>query len=188
MSILSFSKSLYSITFASMGQNNLFRTAMHYGSMSGIAVFLFYMLLYFSDFNIFGTMSVLGVWIPVLFLVLATRFHRNHNLAGTITYGQGIAIGFSTTVFSCTLFGLAFYLFGALYDPNLLESYKSQAAESLEAGKAILSDKMMDTAMESIELVTMESLAFSESFNKLILGILASLIIAAIFRRTPQPV
>jgi hypothetical protein len=146
------------------------------------------MLLYFSGLNIFGPMSVLGVWIPVVYLVMATRFHRNHNLGGFMRYGQGVAIGFFTTFFSCTLFGLAFYLFGALYDTNLLESYKSQAAESLEAGKELLSEKMMDTALDSIDLVTMSSLAFSESFNKLLLGVLATFIIAAVFRRNPQPI
>jgi len=159
---------------------------MHYGSLSGITIFVFYMLLYFSGLSIFGPSSILGIWIPVVFLVMATKFHRNHNLAGNMSYGQGVGIGFFTTVFSCTLFGLAFYLFGALYDVNLLETYKSQAAESLEAGKELLSDKMLDKAMESIDVVTMSSLAFSESFNKLILGVLATLIIAFIFRKNPQ--
>lgn len=104
-----------------------------------------------------------------------------------MTYRQGVGIGFFTTVFGAVLFGLFFYLFGTVYDAALLESYKLQAAVSLEEGKALLSEKMMDKAMESIDVITMSSLAFSEAFNKIIAGFLATLIIAAIYRRN-QPV
>ncbi len=170
-----------------MGESNLVKTAIHYGSLSGIAVVIFYMVLYFSGFSVFGQMSLLGVWIPVVFLVMATKFHRNQNLGGFLTYRQGVAIGFFTTIFAVTLFGLFFYLFGTVYDATLLESYKMQAEVSLNEGKALLSEKMMDKAMESIDIITMSSLAFSEAFNKMILGVIATLIIAAVFRRN-QPI
>ena len=169
-----------------MGENYVFKTAIHYGSLSGIAIVIFYMVLYFSGFNLFGQMSILGIWIPIVFLVLATKYHRNHNLGGFMTYRQGLSIGFITTIFSATLFGLFFYLFGTVYDLSVLDTYKMQAEISLEEGKALLSEKMLDKAMESIELVTMSSLAFSEAFNKTIGGIIATLIIAAVFRRKQQ--
>jgi len=166
----------------------MFKTAIHYGSLSGIAVVLFYMTLYFSGFSIFGQISLLGIWVPIVFLSMAVKFHRNHNLKGNMTYRQGLSIGFLTSIFSVTLFGLFFYLFGTVYDVTILEVYKSQAALSLEQGKDLLSDKMLDKAMESIDLVTMSSLAFSEAFNKLIVGVIATLIIAAIYRRKPQTI
>ncbi len=166
-----------------MNENNVAKTALHYGAMSGLTVFLFFMLLYFSGFNIFGPSSILGLWIPVVFIVLATRFHRDHHLGGAMTYGQGFSIGLLTAFFSATLFGLAFYLFGTIYESGLLSSYKTQAAISLEDGKGILSDSLYEKAMESIDLVSMSSLAFSESFNKLLGGAIISLITAAVFRR-----
>ncbi len=167
-----------------MNDNNLAKTALHYGAMSGLSVFLFFMVLYFGGMNIFGAASILGIWIPVIFIIIATKFHRDHNLGGAITYGQGFSIGLFTSLFSATLFGLAFYLFGTIYEGSLLSSYKTQAAISLEDGKGILSDALFEKAMDSIDLVTMSSLAFSESFNKLLGGGLVSLITAAIFRRT----
>jgi hypothetical protein len=51
-----------------MNQSNLTRTALHYGVMSGLAVFLFNFLLYASGNNIFGPISMLGLWIPVFLL------------------------------------------------------------------------------------------------------------------------
>jgi hypothetical protein len=171
-----------------MGENRVFRTALHYGSLSGIAIVIFYAVVYFSGFSVFGQVSLLGIWIPIVFLVLAIRYHRDHNLGGFMGYRQGLSVGFMTTVFSATLFALTFYLFGTLFDSNLLESYKSQAAESLEEGKSLLSEKMMDKAMESIDTMTMSSLAFSEAFNKMLGGVIATLVIALIFRRKPQTI
>lgn len=166
-----------------MNQSNLTRTALHYGVMSGLAVFLFNFLLYASGNNIFGPISMLGIWIPVVFIVIATRFHRDQNLGGTLSYGQGFSIGILTTVFSATLFGLCFYLFSVLYATELIEFYKSQAAEGLEQGKDFVSEALLDQAMEGLEQATMSSLAFSESFNKFLWGGVVSLITAAVMRR-----
>ena len=166
-----------------MNQSNLTRTALHYGVMSGLAVFLFNFLLYASGNNIFGPISMLGIWIPVVFIVIATRFHRDQNLGGTLSYGQGFSIGILTTVFSATLFGLCFYLFGVLYATELIEFYTSQAAEGLEQGKDFVSEALLDQAMEGLEQATMSSLAFSESFNKFLWGGVVSLITAAVMRR-----
>ena len=172
------------INFApDMNQSNLTRTALHYGVISGLAVFAFYFLLYATGNNIFGPASMLGVWIPVVFIVMATRFHRDQNLGGSLTFGQGFSAGILTTVFSASLFGLAFYLFGVLYATELIEFYKSQAAEGLEQGKDFVSEALMEQAMEGLEHATMSSLALSESFNKFLWGGVVSLITAALMRR-----
>ncbi len=171
-----------------MKENYFVKTALHYGAMSGLSVFMFFMVLYFTGNNIFSSTSLLGIWIPIVFISLATRFHRDHHLMGAINYGQGFGMGIMTTFFSATLFGLAFYLFGTLYEGDLLSAYKLQASMSLEEGKSLLSDSLYDKAMESIDLVTMASLSFSESFNKIIGGIIISLITAAVFRQQKQEI
>jgi hypothetical protein len=172
------------INFApAMNQSNLTKTALHYGVISGLTVFAFYFLLYATGNNLFGPASMLGIWIPVVFIVLATRFHRDQNLGGALSYGQGFAMGMMTTVFSVTLFGLCFYLFGILYATGLVEFYKSQAAEGLEQGKDFVSEDILDKALEGLEQATMSSLAFSESFNKFLWGGVVSLVTAAVMRR-----
>lgn len=172
------------INFApDMNQSNLTRTALHYGVISGLAVFAFNFLLYATGNNIFGPASMMGIWIPVVFIVMATRFHRDQNLGGSLSYGQGFIMGLMTTVFSVTLFGLCFYLFGVLYATGLVEFYKSQAAEGLEQGKDFVSEDLLDKAMEGLEQASMSSLAFSESFNKLLWGGVVSLVTAAVMRR-----
>lgn len=168
-----------------MNQSFVWRTSMHYGALSGIAVFAFYFALYASGNSMFGPISLLGIWIPVVFIVLATRFHRDHNLGGSLTYAQGLTIGLLTTLFSALLFGLSFYLFGTLYATELLDSYKAQAASGLEEGKSVISEQFIDQAMEGIEKATMSSLAFSESFNKVLWGLIVSLITAGVMKRKP---
>jgi hypothetical protein len=166
-----------------MNDNYFVKTSLHYGALSGIGSFLFYLLLYFAGQNLFGPVTMLGIWIPVLFIVFAIRFYRNGYLGGYITFGRAFLLGVTTSLFGAALFGLSFYLFGIIYDPGLVESYKLMAEDSLEQGKALLSDSMYEKAMDSIELVTMGSLAFSEAFNKVLGGALISLVVALIMKR-----
>jgi hypothetical protein len=169
-----------------MGDQGVYRTALYYGTLGGIAIFIFYIVLYISNLNVFGPVSMLGIWIPVVFLVKATRFHRDHNLSGIMTYRQGLSIGFFTTAFYVILFGLAFYLFGVLYAGDLVEMYRTAALASEKAGREVFSESIIDQTMESIELVNMATLAYSQAFLKLVGGILITLITAAIFCRSRQ--
>ncbi|MBK8874732.1 MAG: DUF4199 domain-containing protein [Bacteroidetes bacterium] len=169
-----------------MEGNLSIKTALHYGSLSGLSVFVFFVIIHFMGYNVFGGVPFLGFWIPVVFIIMASKFHRDHNLQGVMTYWQGFTIGIFTTFFSAALFGLAFYLFTLMYAPELLDQYKTQALTSMEEGKAVMSDAVFEKAMEGIEEVTIGSLAFSESFNKLLGGLIISFITAAIYRRKPQ--
>jgi hypothetical protein len=171
-----------------MNDSNFIKTALHYGALCGIGIFIFYLSLYFFGFSVFGEATMLGIWIPIVFTVLAIKFHRDMNLGGAITYRQGLTMGLITTLFSSTLFGLAFYIFIVLYDPAIVEVYKIQAAASIEEGKGVLlSEAMYEKAMESIDLVTSGSLAFSETFNKIIGGAIISLVVAAVLRKPAAP-
>lgn len=165
-----------------MNQSPLMKTALHYGVLSGLTYFVFYLLLYLTGMNVFGMAGFLGIWIPVVFIILATRNYRESQPGLQLRYGQAFAVGIFTTLFSSSLFGLCYYIFGTLYATDLLELYRIQAELSLEEGKNILSENMMDLAMEGIENTTMSSLSFSESFNKLLWGGVVSLITAAFLR------
>ncbi len=169
-----------------MNEQGVYRTALYYGTLGGIAVFAFHILLYISHINIFGPASVLGIWIPVVFLVKATLFHRKQNLAGHMTYRQGISIGFFTTAFHVLLFGLAFYLFGVLYAGDLVEMYRSSVLDSLQAGSVYLSEKIINQTRDSIELTNIGNIAYGQAFLKLVGGIVTTFITAAIFRNTRQ--
>lgn len=166
-----------------MKDGNMVKIALHYGAMSGLAIFAFLMGLHFAGYNIFGSGSIFGIWIPIVFIVLATKYYRDHVLGGNLTYGQGFTIGLFTSIFSATLFGLAFYIFGTLLDHSVLDIYKIQTEQSLAEGKGILSESLYEKVMDSIDLVTISSLSFSESFNKLLGGVIISLVTAGVFSR-----
>lgn len=165
-----------------MNQSPLIRITLHYGVLSGLTYFVFYLLLYLTGMNVFGMAGFLGIWIPVVFIILATRNYRESQPGIQLRYGQAFAAGVFTTLFSSSLFGLCYYLLGTLYATDLLDLYRAQAELSLEEGKSILSENMMELAMEGIENTTMSSLSFSESFNKLLWGGMVSLITAAFLR------
>ncbi len=166
-----------------MSETSSIRAGLYYGSLSGLAVFVFYMTVHLAGFNIFGAITLLNIWIPVVFVILAIRHQRDKIFGGIISFGQAFKAGMVTTFFASLLFGLGFYLFGKIFDHGILNTYKIQAELSMEEGKKILSQSLVDKAMESIDMATMESLTMSEAFNKLLWGVVVSLVAAAIMKR-----
>jgi len=171
------------LSLLAMNTDNLTKTALHYGSLCGLSMFGFYALLHYSGFNIFGNISLTGIWIPLLFIIRALKTHRNVNLGGSMNYGQGFRMGITTSFFSALLFGLLFYLWGVFLETGLANEYKIYASQSLEQGRELLSDSFVEQALDSIEEATISSLAFSESLSKVFGGVLITLIAAGFLKR-----
>jgi hypothetical protein len=169
-----------------MSETSSVRTGLYYGSLSGLAVLVFYIAVHLAGFNIFGAITMLNIWIPVVFIILAIRHQRDRVFAGIISFGRAFKAGIATTFFAALLFGLGFYLFGKIFDHGILNSYKMQAELSMEEGKKVLSEGLIEKAMESIDMTTMETLAMSESFNKVLWGGVVSLLAAAVMKRNVE--
>jgi len=166
-----------------VNRGNQTKVALHYGVMSGLTSILVFVLIYFSGNSPLGQSSWLGVWVPVVFIPLAIKFHRNKNLEGYITFGQGFFTGIKTTFFAALLFSLLVYLFGAVIDGNLLESYKEEAMVGMEEVRPYFSENMIDAALENLDKMTMSSVAFNEFLTKMLGGAIISLIAAAAYRK-----
>ena len=170
-----------------MKTNPLFRTALNFGAMSGLASFLVFLALYFKGLNPLGTASWLGAWIPVVFLCIATKNYRDHALGGFINYGQGMRIGLLTALAASFLFALLIYIFVTIFDSNVIELYKNEMKAGLEETKFMFSDEMFDKAMEGFEKLTIVTVAYNDFFIKMVGGLLVTFITAAIYRRVPKP-
>lgn len=168
-----------------MNPGRLVHIALNYGALSGLSCFGMFLLLYFLGFNPLGSISIVGIWIPVVFICLSTKTYRENELEGFMSYKQGIKIGFFTALSGGLLFAFLIYIFGRIIDENLVENYKKEFIVQLEATKSFFSDKMYDMYMTSINEQTMSKLAFSEFISKAIGGLIVSLITAAIFKKQP---
>ena len=125
-----------------------------------------------------------------MFIVLATKFHRDKDLGGYINYGRGLSIGILVGGFAALLNAVLSYIFGTMADQFILENYKSEAMVSIDEARKFLSGERMlaklDEAVEQIDKMTMTQLSLSVFYNGSLGGLIVSLITAAIFRK-PKP-
>jgi hypothetical protein len=160
-----------------------YRLLLNYGSIAGLAGFVSFIIYYALGTNPMGNISWLTAWIPILFIYLGTKKHRDEVLGGAMTYGQAFLGGLIITLLWATLNGMLTYLFGAFIDASFVDIYKEDAYEQMEAARAFMSEEILDQAMKSIEEMSLGQMVQGDVFNKLFGGLIVSLIIAAINKR-----
>ena len=93
------------------------KTALNYGALSGLVSFIVFLILYWMNFNPLGPSSWLGAWVPIIFMVLATRHYRNYENGGFLMYWNGFRISFLTACAAAFVFGAGAHTGGALHSP-----------------------------------------------------------------------
>jgi hypothetical protein len=170
-----------------MFNNPIFRTAFHYGTLSGLCSFAYFILIYMAGKNpLAGPVTWAGVVILPIFIILGTRHHRNVDLEGYMTYARGVGIGVFVSAVAAMLYSFLIYIFGSAVDPSIIEAYVDYSITGLEQGKSWMSESMYERAMIEIEKIGMADIAISDFYKTLIGGAIVALIVAAIFRN-PKP-
>lgn len=160
--------------------------AFNYGSVSGLACFAAFAASYFVGLNPFGNISWLWVWVPVVLMVMAIKAVRETEPGGPIGYWKAFRVGMMTAFFSAILYCLLLYLMGLL-QPQLIDVYKNEVVAGMEATKGFLSDELLDRMYDELDKTTIQDLAFSEFFRKMVGGFFISLVAAAVlYRKNPN--
>jgi hypothetical protein len=159
------------------------KVVLNYGAMCGLSSFAFFIMLNYLGFNALGLASLMGAWIPVVFVCLATAAFRKRFSGGLMSYGQGFRIGFLTASAGAFLFALMIYIYGTAIDPGFIEIYKSGSIGELEKYRTPFMENMYDASIESVGNATMLAIAQDAFFSKTFGGVLISLITAGFYRR-----
>jgi len=177
-----------------MNNQPLLKTALKYGAIAGLANFVFFLLIYFMSKNPLGGWSWAGIWISIIVIIMGTKFHRNNDLGGYMTYGRGLGIGMLITLFSTILFCLLIQSFGTLIDASLLEMQKNEilaGMQAMEENKESMIkfmgeskfDLVMTEMQKAHDKMTMVDVSFSQFEVKVVGGFIYSLIISAFLRK-----
>ncbi|MES2837954.1 MAG: DUF4199 domain-containing protein [Bacteroidota bacterium] len=169
---------------------NFYKHYINIGSQSALASFAFFILLYILDVNPIGNYTILGIWIPIVFIVRGTRFYRDKLNDGLLTYWKGVSVGAIFSIFSASLFTFLFYIFVKVIDMSILDNH---IIETQEAGQKYIEifvkdEEIADLAyaqlVEEVSKIDLISLTQSLFFSKLSGGIFISLITSAFLRKT----
>lgn len=165
-------------------QNNYFQTALKYGAYYGMASFAFAVILTQLVGNPLGPASWFGVWIPILFIAIAIKAHRQSYL-GYISFGEAFRTGFYTIVCGGVLYGLLVYMYGTLVVPEMIDNYKASSLADIEqvGGMQLIGDTWLEKMADSIDKTTLGNALTGDYFNKIIGAAITSLIMAAIYKR-----
>jgi hypothetical protein len=165
------------------------KTALNYGALSGLLSFAFFLILYWSGLNPLGPASWMGVWIPVLMMVLSTRHYRQYENGGFLAYWQGFRTGFFTAASSAFVFGALVWLFVTVIDGEVLELYKQESLQAFELTegmmKSMVGDSAFEQSIENINNMEIGDLVSADVFNKILGGLLTAFITAAFLKREP---
>lgn len=155
--------------------------------MIGVSCFALFILFYGMGFNPLGNISWLSAWVPVLFICRSTKAYRENELEGYISYGQAYKTGFLTAVAGGLLSALLIFLFCSVYDSAIIEDFKNQTLAQMDTVevqmKSFMGETMYEQALKTYEQISLQSVVTSEFFNKVMGGIIVSLISAAIYKR-----
>lgn len=168
----------------------ILKTALNFGALSGLGSFSVFLVLYWLGFNPLGPSSWMGVWVPLLFMILASRHYRNVENSGFLFYWQGFRLAFLTACAGAMIYGALSWAFVTIIDASILDTFKQQSLEALELTEGMMKSFMGETAfeqsVESINNMNMGDVASSDVFNKMLGGLLSAFIIAAFMRREPN--
>ena len=173
--------------------NTQFRTSLYYGFFSAISCFIFFLIIYFIGKNPVGNWSWLGFWIPILFMILGVKAHRDIDLGGTINYGHALGTSFIVAVSGALMFAILAYLFGILIGTNIPSMMISESAEQIEKAKQYMGETMYEKAMMSLEemkgntFYALFKIMLGDFEGKVIGGFIVSLLVAAFMKKSGNP-
>lgn len=131
-------------------------------------------------------LSLVSLGVTVGFLVTAIKKHRDQNLGGFITLGQGFKVGFFTTLIYGLIASVFTFILLSFINPDMLAGVQELQIEQLE--ESGLSDEEIEQSMFFVNLFTgptgMTILTF---IGSLIWGAILSLIIGAVMKKDPPP-
>ncbi len=159
------------------------QTALKWGVYTGIALIIFDLVLYvlgMKSADGSNPVQYLGFLFFIGFVVMAIKSHVQSN--GYMSYGQGLGAGLLTSLIAGALIGVYVYLFATVIAPEFMDGAMDGIKDQWEAQG--MSDEQIEQA-EGFAGMFMSPgvMAISSIFSYGFIGLIISLIAAAVFKR-----
>ncbi|MEE4196934.1 MAG: DUF4199 domain-containing protein [Bacteroidales bacterium] len=166
--------------------NSVFKAALNYGLMLGLALVIYAVLLFIFDLHLNKYLGYISYIIVIAFLIWGTKSYRDNNLNGAISYGKALGLSTLIVLIAAFIYGIYSYLLITVIDPGYIDKLIAISEEQLlkqgipdeqiEIGLS-MQKKMMSPMIISI-------LAFVGMF---FWGFVLSLIISAFMKKEGDP-
>lgn len=157
------------------------RIALKWGGILGLVLILITLIMYMTNPAGNPSFSILTLVAMVAFIALGLVEYRRTN-EGFMTYGEGMGIGALLSAVAGLLSSAFITFYNVVIDPTIQQRATELAQEQLE--KQGMDDDQIEKAMEIAQKFQSPGFVFvAQVFGTIIMGVLLTLIIAAIVRR-----
>jgi hypothetical protein len=154
--------------------------AIKWALINFFAAIIITFVIQFAGGNPLGPVSYLGD-IPFIAFLCLSQIEYRKQLSGFMTYGQGFIEGLLFSVFNSILAAIFIALYVSILSPDVWQKYiDTQQAAYVQRG---MSSDQIDTAMELLRKYGVLFVTVGALFGGTIVGIIISLITAAIFKK-----
>ena len=170
-----------------MKTNNTFITKNSlFGVLVGLSLILASLVFYITGKNIMlnPQLSNVMMLLSIAGAFIGVRKYREEQLEGFINYSQALGGCIYIITIGSLIYGIYAYALYR-YDPELQASYLTTLQVMLD--EMYKGSPMLDTVKNMMEhLVSPVFIAATETFNKILTGLIFSLLMAGILRRKPR--
>jgi len=161
---------------------SLFVNALIWGVIIGLVSVVYSVILYMLDLALNTALGYAGLIIVIAGLAIAMKNYRDHVLDGILPFGKAFGFGVLIILISAFISGIYVFLLYSIIDPDLIRKAIDASAERmLEQG---LSEDQVEQALEVTRRIMKPAIMFiSGLFVNLLVGVVLSLIMAAIFKK-----
>lgn len=158
------------------------RNAMNYGGMTGIALFLVFILSSLLGTKLSGLMQALGYTTLGLGIFIGSKNYRDTELNGIISYGTSLYSGFLISFYASIIIAFTVFLYMQFVDASMIDKIIEQTEQNmLDSGN---SDEEIEKAMQAAQLfMNPTSMAFFSILGYTFFGTLLALVISAFIKR-----
>ncbi|WP_080241216.1 DUF4199 domain-containing protein [Spirosoma rigui] len=158
------------------------RVALKWGVITGLALIVYSTLLYTLGQMANGMLTVIIYVIIIIGLVLGMREYRTLN-GGYLTFGEGVGLGALLSAVAGLLSSAYTVLYSTVIDPGMQERVTEQMRDQLETQG--MSDEQIEQAVSIAQTFQSPGLQFIIGiFGTIFIGVVFSLVIAAILRQS----
>jgi len=159
-----------------------YKTPVKYGLYGAILGFVFYLMLLFSGNSPWSPASWMGCWIPGVTALFSIKQYSKETGVNT-SFLPLLQVSFIAILMQALCFNLIAFLFGFLFDANVVEMYKTEVIQNAEKVSVFFGEETFELILEELEKKTLLSITFDDFINKIIGGVIVSLILAGFLKK-----
>ena len=161
-------------------------TVYSYGLYLGIASIVFALITYYAGLLGNKTFSYLGYVILIVFIFLGLNHYKTKENNGFLQYGQGLGLGVLISLVGSVVSGVFTYVYLTFIDPaKHTELIRVIQEQQMQAGMTEAQLEQMEGVMGM--MMSPLSMAVMGIVGSVIIGLIISLIVAAILKKDPEP-